>query len=250
MVTGDRGTDPVPRLTQDRQHIGEVLLALAVVRTHLAERVREQLPVEREHPGVDLPDRALLLCGVLVLDDLGDRTGRRVADDPSVPGGVGDLGAEHGDGVGVGGVGGGERGERLAGQQRGVAADHDDGALDGPAQLVEPDAHRVPGALLLGLVGGAHLGVRGGEVGGDLLARVADDHDEVLGRQLAGGRDDMSDERAPGDLVQNLGGLRLHAGALTRCEDDDGCRAFGAHGLALRLRVVDIRRIPGVFDRA
>lgn len=230
VVTGDRGADPVPGLAQDRQHVGEVLLALAVVRTHLAERVREQSPVEREHPGVDLLDRALRVRGVLVLDDLGDRAGCRVAHDPAVPGGVGDLGAEHGDGVAVGGVGGGEPGERLAGQQRGVAADDDHGALDGPAQLVERDAHRVPGALLLGLVGGAHLGVRGGEVGGDLLARVADDHDEVLRVQLAGGGDDMSDERAPGDLVQDLGGLRLHTGALTRCEDDDGCRAYGAHG--------------------
>ncbi|GAA2950940.1 hypothetical protein GCM10010518_42120 [Kitasatospora cinereorecta] len=78
---------------------------------------------------------------------------------------------------------------------------------------------------------------------------MADDHHEVLGAELTGGGDDMSDERAPGDLVQDLGGLRLHAGALTRCEDDDGCRAVGAHGCALRLQVVDIRRIPGAFRR-
>ncbi|MFD5103450.1 hypothetical protein, partial [Streptomyces albidochromogenes] len=74
---------------------------------------------------------------------------------------------------------------------------------------------------------------------------MAHDHDEVLGVQLSGGRDDVPDERTPADLVQDLRGGRLHAGALTRCEDDDGGRAIGAHGDALRLRVVDTRRIPG-----
>ncbi|GAA4787616.1 hypothetical protein GCM10023329_43360 [Streptomyces sanyensis] len=78
---------------------------------------------------------------------------------------------------------------------------------------------------------------------------MADDHDELLGLQLAGGRDDMADERPPGDFVQDLGGLRLHAGALTRCENDDGCRAVGAHGSALRLRVDVNRRIPVGFER-
>lgn len=47
--------------------------------------------------------------------------------------------------------------------------------------------------------------------------------------------------------MQDLGSLRLHAGALTRCEDDDGGRAIGAHGYALRLQVVDTRRIPVGF---
>ncbi|GAA0339198.1 hypothetical protein GCM10010319_13950 [Streptomyces blastmyceticus] len=73
---------------------------------------------------------------------------------------------------------------------------------------------------------------------------MADDHHEVLGVQLAGGGDDVPDEGAAADGMEDLGGRRLHAGALTRCEDDDGCRAVGAHGCALRLRVVDIRRIP------
>ncbi|GGX77279.1 hypothetical protein GCM10010324_23470 [Streptomyces hiroshimensis] len=76
---------------------------------------------------------------------------------------------------------------------------------------------------------------------------MPDDHDEVLGVQLAGGGDDVADEGTSADGVQDLGGRRLHAGALTRCENDDGCRAVGAHGCALRLRVVDIRRIPVRF---
>ncbi|GAA1178367.1 hypothetical protein GCM10009654_39570 [Streptomyces hebeiensis] len=76
---------------------------------------------------------------------------------------------------------------------------------------------------------------------------MPDDHDEPLRIELPGGGHDMADERTPADLVQDLGGLRLHAGSFTRCEDDYGCRAVGAHGNALRLRVVDNRRIPGGF---
>ena len=171
-----------------------------------------------------------------------------VADDPAVAGGVRDLGGQDGDGVGVGGVGRRERGERLAREQRGVAADDDHGAVDGPAELLHRHPHRVPRAVLLGLVGGAYGGVSRGEVRGDLLTGVADDDDEMPGVELTGGGDDMSDERAPGDLVQDLGGLRLHTGALTRCEDDDGRRVVDAHGYALRLRVMDTRRIPAVFS--
>ncbi|GAA3099008.1 hypothetical protein GCM10020254_50640 [Streptomyces goshikiensis] len=74
---------------------------------------------------------------------------------------------------------------------------------------------------------------------GDLLAGVADDDHEVRGVELARGGHDVSDERPPADLVQDLGSGRLHAGAFTRCEYDDGCRAVGAHGCALRLWVVD-----------
>ncbi|GAA3360577.1 hypothetical protein GCM10017744_043780 [Streptomyces antimycoticus] len=65
---------------------------------------------------------------------------------------------------------------------------------------------------------------------------MADHDDEMLGRELTGGGYDVPDEGAAAEGVQNLRGRRFHAGALTRCEDDDGCRAVGAHGCALRLR--------------
>jgi hypothetical protein len=61
------------------------------------------------------------------------------------------------------------------------------------------------------------------------------------------GGEHMPDKGAAADVVQNLGCGRLHTGALTRCENNDGGRAVGAHGDALRLQGagVDIRRIPG-----
>lgn len=130
MITGYGGPDPVPGLAQDPEDVGEVLLALAVVGPDLPERVGEQLAVEREHPGVDLTDRALRLGRVLVLHDGRHGPGGAVTDDPAVPGGVRHLGGQHGHGVAVGGVRGGELPERGPGEQRGVTADDDDGPVD------------------------------------------------------------------------------------------------------------------------
>ncbi len=50
MVDRHRGPHPVPGLPQDPQHVGQVLLALAVVGAHLAQRVREQAPSNANTP--------------------------------------------------------------------------------------------------------------------------------------------------------------------------------------------------------
>ncbi|GAA2310358.1 hypothetical protein GCM10010234_63170 [Streptomyces hawaiiensis] len=89
----------------------------------------------------------------------------------------------------------------------------------------------MPGAVLLRLYGGTDVGGDLTEMRGDLLARVADHDDQMLGLQFACGGEDMTHETATAELVQDLGCGRLHTGALTRCENDDGCRAVGAHGM-------------------
>lgn len=173
-----------------------------------------------------------------MLDDRGHRAGARLAHDAPVAGGVGDLGGQDGHGIAVRRMRVTEQPEGLAGQQRGVTADDDHGAVEGDtavAQLVQGRTDRVAGALLLVLHRGVRGGVDLGEMRLHLLTGMADDHDEMLGIQLSGGGDDMSDEGAATEGVQDLRGRRLHAGALTRCENDDGCRAVGAHGDALRL---------------
>ncbi|GAA0668420.1 hypothetical protein GCM10009535_55380 [Streptomyces thermocarboxydovorans] len=68
-------------------------------------------------------------------------------------------------------------------------------------------------------------------MGGHLLAGVPHHDDEMLRLELTGGGEDVTHERTAADLVQDLGCGRLHTGALTRCENDDGCRAIGAHGM-------------------
>ena len=50
---------------------------------------------------------------------------------------------------------------------------------------------------------------------------MADDHGTVAGETALGRVEDVLDHRSPGDLVQHLGQLRLHPGALAGGEDDD-----------------------------
>ena len=59
VVGGDGRADPVPGLAQDRQDVGEVLLALALSVRTLPERVGQERPVEGVDAGVDLADRPL-----------------------------------------------------------------------------------------------------------------------------------------------------------------------------------------------
>ncbi|GAA0699267.1 hypothetical protein GCM10009536_35050 [Streptomyces thermocarboxydus] len=85
---------------------------------------------------------------------------------------------------------------------------------------------------------------------GHLLTGVTHDDDEMRRVQLTGGGEHMTHQGTTTDLVQDLGCGRLHTGALTRCENDDGCRAIGAHGMPFGCvggGGMDIRRIPGRF---
>src|SRR5699024_10839640 len=70
-VAGGPGADPVAVAPQDRQGVGDVLLALGVVGGQALHDLGQQGAVEGVHTGVDLVDRALLIGGVGVLDDAG-----------------------------------------------------------------------------------------------------------------------------------------------------------------------------------
>ena len=115
---------------READDVGEVHLALRVVPAEATERAAQHRGVEDVDRGVDLRDGALGVVGVLLLDDRDDVAGARVAHDPAVAGRVGDLGGEHRDGVAVRGVRLEQLAERGAVEQRHVARDHDDGALD------------------------------------------------------------------------------------------------------------------------
>src|SRR5262245_36964871 len=61
--------DAAPETQQDLERVGEIVLRLGVVGTHLRERL-EQIPVrEREQARVDLAYLTLVSTRVLVLDD-------------------------------------------------------------------------------------------------------------------------------------------------------------------------------------
>ncbi len=129
-VVGDQRRDPAAGGAGQRQHVGQVQLALVVVRAQLGQGVDEHLAVEGVDAGVDLVDRQLVGGGVAVLDDAGHRAVRGAHDAP-VPGRVGDPGGQDGRGVAVTLVLGHQLGQGRAREQRDVAVgDHDGAAGD------------------------------------------------------------------------------------------------------------------------
>ncbi len=64
-----------------------------------------------------------------------------------------------------------------------------------------------------------------------------DDDDQVLGIETGDGGEDVPEEAAPGDLVQDLRRRRHHARSLTSGEDDHGGRSWAAHEGVTALQV-------------
>lgn len=85
-------------------------------------------------------------------------------------------------------------GEGLRAQERNVPVRDQHGAGD-HADLFEHGADRVAGATLLTLDDGARVGTGGGQMAADLLQRVADDDDQLLGTEVPGGCEHMVDQR-------------------------------------------------------
>jgi len=199
--------------------VGEVFLALVVVRGELAEHFAQRRRLEDVGAGVDLAEAALGRRRVALLDD-GGELAAAVAHDAPEAGGVLDLGGEHRRG-GLGGlVGVHQRRERLRAQQRDVAVEHDHGARQVGGGL-QRDAHRVPGAAALGLGDRDGLGGDLGQVGADLLAAVPDDDGHAAAGQVGlGGGQDVAHQGAAEQRVQDFRHRRLHPLALAGGQDD------------------------------
>jgi hypothetical protein len=104
-------------------------------------------------------------------------------------------------------------------------------ALGGPA-----------GALDLVLVGDDGSRIDLSDVCSHEITSVPDHDGQVLGIDPPSGGDRMAEQRAPPDRVQDLGGGRLHPGALTCGEDYDSGRAGRGHADALLRVGVDADR--------
>ena len=231
-VLDEVGAHAEPAAAGDADDVGEVLLALRVVGAHLGQGLAQQHRVEGVDPAVDLADRALLVGGVLLLDD-GRDGAVVVTQHPAVAGRVGQRRRDDGDGVATRVVHGDEPEQRLRGQQRHVAVGDDHGALESGRERLERALDGTTGALDLVLVGDEHVGVVLEHVLGDLVALVPHDDGEVLGSDPAGGPQGMPHERAPADRVQHLGDRGLHACALASSKDDHGDGPWIAHGSQL-----------------
>ena len=126
--------------------------------------------------------------------------------------------------------------QRVGGEQRGVAGDHDDGARRRGGQRLEGDPDRVPGAVLLLLDDRlAPAGPSSARCSVDRLAPVADHDDEVLGAERPGRGEDVPEQGAAADRVQDLRGGRAHPGALACGEDDHGGHRSGCGSAVTRL---------------
>ena len=219
------GADELAVGAQERQHVGQVELALGVVGGEAAERVEQVAARERVDAGVDLADRLLLgrrVAGRLRLDHALDAAVGG-ADHAPVAGRVLELHRRHRRRGAALLVRLRERGDRLGGDQRHVAVEHEHGVA--VADVVGGGAHRVAGPV--GLLLHRHLDAVG-ELTGEPAARPVDDHDPARTRLLCG-PDRPADHRAPADRVQDLRRLGLHARALARGEDQHGGSGHAEH---------------------
>ena len=215
------------------QDVGEVDLALGVVLTHLEESLGEECPVEGVDPGVDFGDEALSLGGVLLFDDRGDDPGL-VAHDPPITRRISGDGGEDRDGVSFVLVKGDEAGESAWGKHGDITGGDDDGTFEGTMGLdhgVERAQNRSAGAGDFILVGNEGLRGDACHFCGDNISLMADHGDKVVGVKGLGCSERMAEHGQACNRMHDLWKIGFHAGSLTRCEDDNGCR--NSHGFCL-----------------
>ncbi len=224
---GDRVAGPA----QQRDDVGEVALALIVLRAELREVLAHGRGGEDVGAGVDLGDLELVVGGVALLDDAIQRA-RRVADDASVAGRVIHDGTQHGRRRAFAAVRlqQGCQGRHV--QQRHVAADDDDLTLEVVRQCGEAELDGATGAGDVVLVDEDRLGQQLVDGARDRVALVPHHRHHELGRELAGAGQHVADERHPGERMQHLGAARLHARASPGGQDDHGKTGIG-HGVIL-----------------
>ena len=210
---------------EDLEHVGQVVLALGVVASDLADVGGEQRAVEGVAAGIALEERRRLLGRAVLLLDVALDGAVLCEHDAAVAERIG-----RGDREGRGGRlavrdGLGEGADGLGGDERQVAVEHHDGAgVD--AGGLQGDLDGMAGAEALGLLHALDAGVRvcvgGLGDGADLVCVAAHDDDDAVAAAGDGGVCDPADHGLAEDLVGDLGVVRLHAGALAGGEDDGG----------------------------
>ena len=221
---GDRARS----LGRERDQIGQVELALRVLRIDARERLPEESGVGAVQARVHLADLPLLGGGVLLLHDEGGAALRRVHDAP-VAGWVFERHGSEGECGAAAPLH--DRAERLRGEEGRVTGEDEhltvEAAQPGPCR-----EHRVRRPELLLLHGEAERRVRQMPAEGrlHLLGLVADHHHHRIGPRLERALHGVIRQRPSADLVQHLGPAGLHARALAGGEDDGGERRTATGG--------------------
>ena len=199
--------DPVPRTGENLDDPAEVHLAGGVVGLDPAQGRGEQRPAEAPNPGGHLVDGGLVADDVAMVDDPGDRVVAAAAHHPHAAPGIVDVGGEQrGRGV-VGPVGGDQRGEVLAPQQRHVGVDDEHAVVVAPeGQIVVVEGAQagergIAGTAPHGLLDelGARLGVL--QLLGDAVAALAHHHDHAVHVDPLHRVEHEPDHRSPAQAV-------------------------------------------------
>ena len=146
----------MPRLPENRQGVGQVVLALIVVRAQFFQRRQQRLDPVAVDAGVDFPDGAFRLAGVAMLAD-GGQIARFVPEDAPVAAGIVQYGAEHRRRGFLAPVQRQQVFERLRTDERHVAREHEHVARQF-YELRPGHLNRVPRAVLRFLDDETHVG--------------------------------------------------------------------------------------------
>ena len=214
-----------PGLARELDGVGEVVLALGVVVGQPRQRVDEERRVEGEDPRVDLPDRPLLVGGVLLLDDRLDLA-VVVAHHPAVAERVGHDPAEDADRplrrLVLGREGPQRRGLAAAACRRRPPAPCRSGRP--PAATTASIATRTacPVPCCSSCTASSASGASSWMCGPTWSRWWPTTATIRRGCTCCDRGQDVADHAPPGHRVQHLHGLGLHPGAATGGQHDDG----------------------------
>ncbi len=198
-----------PAAHQHPDDVGQVVLALRILGGETLQSLSEQVPVENVDTAVDLPHGCLVLVGVLQFDDAQEPPGF-VAHHPAKVAVV-DFGCQHRRRCISLLVRFDEVPNRRTGQERHIARKDEDRAST-DLHTGHPGPNCVTGAELL-ILQTRHHSFRQDLL--DLSGSMPDDHHDLVESERLDGVENPLEERQPGQVVQHLGGVGLHAGART-----------------------------------
>ena len=213
--------------------VGQVDLALGVIRAERLEDLAQERDVKDVGGGADLVDAELVVRGVGVLNDADHRSGgARVASHLVGAGGVAldaavarrifEDGGQDGHRVIAGLVGLGELGQGRGGEHWHITGNDEHGAFKIRRERLQATPRSPAGSLNVVLVGNQRVGIDLFDVGCDPVALVADHENRVLGASPEDGVVHVPHERTPAHRQQNFRNFRLYSGAFTCRENNCG----------------------------
>ena len=226
-VRGRERTDLAERFRL-LQRVGQVELALRVVRIEVRDRTGQHLRIEHIDRGVHFTHGQFALVGVLLLHDL-EHIAVGAADDAAVPGRIVEFGRKHGGTVAAHHMVLEQCAERGGVEQRHVGRRDEHRPLQRTVvlQLTHRALHGAAGTGNLILLHDAHTRVVGARCLRHAFGLMAHDHGEGGRAKRGDRRHDTCEERLAGKGVQYLGRRRTHARTFARGQHDSGGDCHG-----------------------